>query len=377
MNPISHSPSRKRKSHLRQATFRNGRKSDFASVLKRRADAYFRKERLSKNANLLMVVKTLFYFGGWFGLYALVMSGRFDAPAMLAMAMGIGFFSAQIGFNVGHDAIHGSYSSDSRVNKWVSTAFEFMGANSYTWKIRHNLLHHTCTNVIGADGDLESMPLLRFCVKPGRKWFHSYQHLYAPFLYCFTSLVWVFKKDYKHIFEERHDLRLKNPPPLRVYVSLFGFKILYYFAFLIAPLFVLGIPFWQVFIGFLAMHSVMGLTLASVFQLGHCVEGPEFLNFPEGGQITDSWAEHQLKSSSNFGGGFLKTWLCGGLNYQIEHHLFANVCHVHYPALSKIVRRTAEEFGLPYHEQPGFFAAVRSHYKTLKFFGNSDPVSVA
>lgn len=364
-------------SHLTKVTFHNTHPSDFTTVLKQRVDRYFQTKNISKNANGLMVAKTVFYFGGWIGLYAAVVSGHFSAPTMLLLMMLLGFFSAGIGFNVGHDAIHGSYAANPRVNKWISFAFEFMGANSYTWKIRHNVLHHTFTNIIGSDGDLESLPLLRFCVKPGRKWFHAYQHLYAPFLYCFTSLVWVFKKDYQHILEERNDQRLNHPPPWHAYVSLIGFKLLYYFSFLVLPIFILHIPVWQVAIGFLAMHFVMGFTLASVFQLGHCVEGPELLTYPAGGKIEGSWTEHQLKTSSNFGRHFLNTWFCGGLNFQIEHHLFTKICHVHYPALSKIVRQTAGEFDLPYHEHPSFFAGMRSHYRTLKFYGNTDPVPQA
>lgn len=362
-----------KKSSLIKVTFNNKNSSDFATVLKQRVDAYFQAGNISKYANAHMVMKTVFYFGGWLGIATLVLSGHFSGPVLLLMMITLGAFAAGIGFNIGHDAIHGSYSADPRVNQIVSLAFEMMGANAYTWRIRHNVLHHTYTNVIGSDGDLESMPLLRFCLKPGRKWFHAYQHIYAPMLYCFTSLVWVFKKDYKHILEERQDQRLKKKPPVHVYVSLVGFKLLHYFLFLVLPFLVLNVSIGQVVTGFLAMHFTMGFLLAMVFQLGHCVEGPEFLNYPSSRQINDSWAEHQLKTSSNFGSHFLNTWFCGGLNFQIEHHLFTGICHVHYKALSKIVREMAREYGLPYNEFPSFLAGVRSHFKTLKFFGRNDP----
>jgi linoleoyl-CoA desaturase len=365
---------RAKKSSLIKVTFNNKNDSGFATVLKQRVDAYFQSGNISKYANAHMVLKTLFYFGGWLGVGGLVLSGHFSGPVMLLMMLVLGVFGAGIGFNIGHDAIHGSYSAHPRVNQMVSLAFEMVGANAYTWRIRHNILHHTYTNVMGSDGDLESMPLLRFCLKPGRRWFHAYQHFYAPILYCFTSLVWVFKKDYKHILEERHDQRLKKKPPVHVYISLVGFKILHYFLFLILPFWVLDISVGQVVTGFLAMHFVLGFLLATVFQLGHCVEGPEFLNYPASGQINDSWAEHQLKTSSNFGSHFLNTWFCGGLNFQIEHHLFTGICHVHYKALSQIVRQTAREHNLPYNEFPSFFAGVRSHFKMLKFFGRNDPV---
>ncbi len=360
------------KSTLTRVTFNNIHNSDFADVLKERVDNYFAKNNLSKNANALMVFKTLFYFGGWVGLYLVGLLGGLTGWQLLGVAVLMGMFGAGIGFNVGHDAIHKAYSSVPLVNKIVSFAFEMMGANAYTWHIRHNILHHTYTNVIGSDGDLESMPLLRFCLKPNRKWYHSYQHLYAPFLYCFTSLVWVLKKDYKHILEERQDQRLKKAPAASVYISLVTFKLLHYFLFLVVPVIVLKLAIWQTVVGFITMHFVMGFLLAIVFQLGHCTEGPDFLPKPKDGVVMDSWAEHQVRTTSNFSRSNLSTWLFGGLNFQIEHHLFTNICHVHYKALSEIVRQTAREYNLPYHEHPNFFAGVRSHLRMLKYFGNHD-----
>lgn len=324
-----------------------------------------------------MHLKTLFYVVGWVSLYVAVVSQNFSDPVMLLMMACLGVFVAGIGFNIGHDAIHGSYSSSKTINKLMSQGFEMIGASAYTWKIRHNMLHHTCTNIHEADGDLESMPLLRFCIKPGRKAYHAYQHIYAPLLYCFTSLVWVFLKDYKHIAEERRDQRLKTKPPLSAYLSLFGFKFLHYFLFLILPIFILKIAVWKVLLGFLTMHFVAGFLLAMVFQLGHCVEGPEFKQFPESAQINTAWSEHQLRSSANFGSHPFTTWFCGGLNFQIEHHLFPNVCHVHYKGLSKIVERTAKEFNLPYHNHKNPLSAIQSHLRHLKYIGCTDSRPIA
>jgi linoleoyl-CoA desaturase len=284
------------------------------------------------------------------------------------------FLLAGIGFNIGHDAIHGSYSANPLINKLMSGGFEFIGACTYTWRIRHNLIHHTYTNIVGSDGDLESMPLLRFCVKPGRKWFHRYQHFYAPFLYCFASLVWIVKKGFVHILEERRDQRLGRKPPVAAYFSLVFFKLLHLTLFLLVPYLMLGEPFWVILMGFVLMHFVAGFSLAIVFQLGHLVDGPDTIQLPTPDAITEPYAEHQLRTSANFGTGFWPTFFCGGLNYQIEHHLFPRICHIHYPALSKIVRQTAQEFDLPYHAHPNFFAGVRSHIAILKHIGRTDCV---
>lgn len=358
---------------LLPVTYTNQQEAGFMQTVRKRVDQYFIKTKKSKRCNAHMIAKTLFFAGGWAALYAVILFGGLGEWTMLGLSMVLGAFLTGIGFNIGHDAIHGAYAKSTRLNKIASLSFECIGASAYTWKIRHNILHHTHTNIIGSDGDLESMPLLRFCLKPGRKKIHAYQHWYALFLYCFVTLVWVFKKDFKHILEERRDQRMHKKPPVRVYVSLIAFKLLHYTLFLVVPYMVLQIAFWKILIGFLAMHFVAGFLMATIFQLAHLVEGPKILDFPEDGIAKDSWAKHQLQTTSNFGSHFLTTFFCGGLNYQVEHHLFPTICHVHYPAIYKIVKQTAQEFDLPYHEQPNIFAALVSHLRTLKYLGRNDP----
>ena len=346
----------------------------FSAVLKERVKSYFQTNGISNKCNALMVLKTVFYLGGFFTAYIFLMFGHLTELSMLGLAMCLGFFISGIGFNIGHDAVHGAYSSNRLVNKILSYCFDLTGACSYTWKIRHTVIHHTYTNIIGSDGDLESMPLLRFCVKPGRKFFHQIQHWYAPILYGFVTIVWVFKKDFKHMWEEGNSLHSRKKPPASAYFSLIFFKVLHYVLFLVLPFFVLNLAFWKILLGFFAMHFVAGILLAFVFQLGHCVEGPAFIHPTLSNTVSDSWAEHQLKSTSNFEPRFFATWICGGLNYQIEHHLFPNICHIHYPALSSIVQRTAKEFNLPYYFHKSFYQAFRSHLRMLKYFGRTDPV---
>ncbi|MDO8644450.1 MAG: acyl-CoA desaturase [bacterium] len=361
---------------LTKTSFEQKKDAGFSATIKKRVDEYFQAKGISRQADLLMVLKTIFYAGGTAGIYTLLLSGRLSEPAMLGMMMLYGFFLAGVGFNIGHDAIHGSYSARPWVNTLASSAFELIGASAYTWKLRHNVIHHTYTNIIGSDGDLESMPLLRFCVKPGLKWFHRFQHWYAPLLYCFTSLVWVFKKDYKHILQERKEHRLGKKPPVNVYVRLIAFKLLHYTLFLILPVVVLDLAIWKTVVGFLLMHFTAGLTLSTIFQLGHCVEGTRFLPHPEKGFVEESWARHQVQTSSNFGKDFLTTWLFGGLNFQIEHHLFPKICHSHYPAIAKIVKKTVAEYNIPYNEFPNVFAGIRSHLRMLKRIGRTDAAAL-
>lgn len=124
------------------------------------------------------------------------------------------------------------------------------------------------------------------------------------------------------------------------------------------------------------MHWVAGFTLAVIFQMAHVIEETEHHPFPHGtGTIDNQWAIHQLETTANFGTGnrFLN-WYAGGLNFQVEHHLFPNICHIHYKAISKIVKETAQEYGVAYNEKPSLAAAVASHYRLLRKLGHGEPV---
>lgn len=349
-------------------------RSAFFSTVRQRADAYFAQRALSPHANGHMWGKIAFFLTGYFLLYGLIISNQFGPWTMLGLAMLMGAFAAFVGFNVSHDAIHGALSEKGWVNRLVSSSFYAIGANPYVWKITHNVVHHTYTNIPGHDEDIDVAPgLVRIDpTEPRRPW-QRFQHLYAFPLYGLASLSWVFRKDYLKFFKKTigssHD---NTKHPRREYVKLFLYKALYYVVFIAVPLLVLDITWWQFVIGFVLMHLVEGLVLGLVFQLAHVVEGTYFPTPTAQGSITENWAEHQMRTTANFAPNSpLATFLCGGLNRQIEHHLFPKVCHVHYPALSAIVRQTAQEFNLPYIENKTFASALGSHYRLLKKNGSA------
>ena len=346
-------------------------KSQFFATVRSRVDQYFEEKGISKKANGLMIFKSVFYLGTFFGLYGLILSNQFQPWTMFYMALGMGAFAAFIGFNVAHDAIHGAYSSNDKVNEAMSTFFNLLGANVYVWKVTHNVVHHTYTNIPGHDEDIEIAPgLMRVTDHDPLKPHYKYQHFYGFFLYCLASLSWVFRKDYVKFFKERIGQTDNSMPPKVEIYKLFFFKILYYILFIIIPLMVVDITWWQFVIGFVCMHFVEGAVLGLVFQLAHLVEGTELIDANEEGNIEEAWAIHQMQTTANFGSrSTLTTWLCGGLNMQVEHHLFPKICHIHYPKISSIVRETALEFGVPYHDNTSFFTALQSHYKVLKHYG--------
>lgn len=346
-------------------------KSDFFATVRQRVDHYFTSNNISKNANALMWGKTIFFLSGMVIIYALIISNAFSLWAMLGLAILLGMFAAFIGFNVCHDAIHGAFSKNPKVNYALGLVFNIIGANAYVWSITHNVVHHTYTNIPGHDEDIEVAPgLIRLSPEDKQTKIQRYQHYYAFLLYGLASLVWVLKKDYVKFFQKKIGNTDNSKHPKKELFNLFFFKAVYYTLFIVIPLLVLDITWWQFIIGFVAMHLAEGLVLGLVFQLAHVVEGTDFPSPNQQGNIEEAWAIHQLRTTANFAcNSKLAHFLCGGLNMQIEHHLFPKICHTHYPAIGKIVKETAAEYGLPYIENKTFVDALVSHYKILKKFG--------
>lgn len=343
----------------------------FAQTLRSRIDNYFREKGISRYGNSYLWTKAAFYLGSYVGLYFAILSGWFSEPAMLLMAAAMGFFVAGIGFNVGHDAVHGSFSESSHINRVMGHAFTLIGANVYNWNICHNIVHHSYTNIPEADGDLHPMPFLKFHPGGMHRPVHRYQHWYAFFLYSLTSLAWAIPKDFRHFFQRRLIAYDKPKPPVSEYFWLFGGKGAYYVAMWVVPALVLGLVWWKILIGFVVMHLIAGFMLATVFQLGHLVEGTKFTSLPDG-PIPVSWMAHQIEASANFApSSRLALWVTGGLNFQIEHHLFPRMSHVHYPKIAEIVKTTAAEFGVNYTEYPSFLSALASHRRLLRKLGET------
>jgi linoleoyl-CoA desaturase len=344
--------------------------SQFFATVKKRTDEYFKANKLSKNANAAMVIKTVVYLVSFVSLYLLIVLEVVPLFASLFLAILLGMNMAFIGFNICHDALHGSYSKHPWINKSLGFLFNIIGANVYVWNITHNKVHHTYTNIIGHDGDLEVAPgMVRITSSEKLKPWHKYQHIYAFFLYSLASLSWFFRKDYVKFFQKNIGNHVNKHPKIE-YFNLFFYKMVYYGLFIIIPLTVMEITWWQFLIGFLAMNFAEGLIMALVFQLAHLVEDTDMPHPLEDENIEESWASHQLRTTANFARkSKVMTFLCGGLNYQVEHHLFPKTCHIHYPAISEIVKETAIEFDLPYLENESFASALKSHYHFLKKFG--------
>jgi linoleoyl-CoA desaturase len=320
-----------------------------------------------------MIIKTIFMFSLYFVPYALiigeVVTGIMGLMVLLVM-MGIG--AAGIGLSVMHDANHGAYSKISWFNGLIGYSLNLIGANAFNWKVQHNVLHHSFTNVHEEDEDISPRGLLR--MTPHTKWkrIHKYQFIYAWFLYGLMTIVWVFIKDFVRIvrYHKNGLVQKQRTTITREWSILIGSKLIYFAYIFVLPVLVTSLLWWQVLIGILFMHYITGFMLAIIFQPAHVTESAEFPLPDEEHRLENNWAVHQLLTTTNFGNNSRWfSWFVGGLNFQIEHHLFPNICHVHYRKIAGIVQSTAKEFDLPYNSSPSFIDALYGHLKLLKQLG--------
>ena len=357
-------------------TVRFGRDTTgFAKALRQRVDAHFKENGIHKKANRQMVVKSFILVGIYLGALALISTGATGAGWMFwATQITMGLALAGIGMAVMHDGNHGAYSENKTVNRWVGGVLELVGGNSEMWQIQHNVLHHTFTNIDGLDEDINPGPVLRFSpLKPRKPW-HRFQHYYCWFFYGLMTLIWATFKDFVAINRYQKLGLLKrmgksyNELMMRIVLA----KVIYYPLVLGLPLIFSGLGTGQIILGWLLMHFVGGLTLALVFQPAHVMEDHDYVPAEKGAVMEDDPMSHVLKTTCNFGvNSNALTWYSGGLNHQIEHHLFPHICHVHYSDLAPIVKETAKEFGLPYRDDTSFMGAIRLHTAQLRQLGQA------
>ena len=352
---------------------------EFFIVLRKRVGDYFASNNISKFADYRMVIKTIAMLLIYFTPYALVLSGAVTNGFwfyMLWLWMGVGM--AGIGLSVMHDANHNAYSSNKRVNQLIGYVINLVGGSAINWKLQHNVLHHSYTNVHEKDEDIEVGTLMRFTPHDERRRFHKYQHLYAWFLYGQMTLFWSTAKDFFGLARYKKKGLIKGGATYRKEIAKLAFsKVIYQGYALVLPLIFAPFSWWFIVICFVSMHFLCGLILACIFQPAHVVPATEFPLPDLNGKMSNNWAIHQLLTTSNFApGSRIFSWYVGGLNYQIEHHLFPSICHIHYKKLSEIVQRTTQEFGLPYHTQKTFAKALYSHAQVLYRLGR-EPEPIA
>jgi linoleoyl-CoA desaturase len=348
-------------------------KPEFINELREKVKEYFEKNNISKFCNTSMVIKSFFMISLYFAPYVLMMSGLISSlPGILICWIIMGIGMAGIGMSIMHDANHGTYSKNPRVNSFLSKSMYILGGYPLTWQYQHNTLHHGYTNIDELDEDIEVGNLMRFSPHKPLYKIHKYQHWYAWFFYSLMTISRLVAKDFMQLarYKKVETYLGRNKSLKRLLTVLIISKVLYYVVFLVIPLIVLPISWYWIVLSFLIMHFVSGLMLSAIFQTAHVMPTSEFPLPDANGNIENNWAVHQLLTTSDYSPrSRFFSWFIGGLNFQVEHHLFPNICHVHYKNISHLVKQTALKYNLPYNVQPNFSRAVYSHIKMLKSLG--------
>ncbi len=344
----------------------------FQRELRVRVDQYFARTGKKRRDCPRMYFKSLVVLGALAASYVTLLFTAGTWWLALPLTVSLGLSMAAVGFNVQHDGGHRAYSDRRWINRLTALTLDLLGASSYIWARKHNAIHHSYSNITGHDDDVNIGLLGRLSPHQRRLKFHRLQHLYLWFLYGFLPIKWSLYDDFHNMFTGRIGEHRFPRPRGGDLVTFIGGKLVFLSLALAIPLLVH--PWWTVLAVFGLAMFVEGVTLSVVFQLAHCVEGAEFpLPHADTGRMDSSWAVHQVETTVDFAPrNRLLSWFIGGLNFQIEHHLFPQVCHVHYPALAKLVEQTCGEFGLRYMAYNTLRAGVASHFRWLRRMGMPD-----
>lgn len=355
--------------------FSQDKNQDFFNALRRNVNDYFESTNRSKYANANMKFKTIFMFSLYLAPYILMYTGLITNPVvfvLLWIVMGLGM--SGIGLSVMHDANHGSYSKNPLVNRILGHSLNVIGANAELWKLQHNVLHHTYTNVQGVDEDIDAPGFLRFSPYIRRRWIHKFQFLYFWFFYGLQTMPWITTKEFMQLVRYRKMGLIKTEKKFNSWlIQSILWKIFYYTYMLVLPMIFFPFSWWVILIGFFSLHFTTSLILSLIFQTAHVMPSCTFTEPDDSGTIKENWAVHEMMTTTNYAPrSRVFSWFIGGLNYQVEHHLFSNICHVHYRKLSKIVEQTANEYGIPYNMEKSFFMAIVRHVQLLYRLGRTD-----
>lgn len=316
-----------------------------------------------------MYLKTIAALAWWLGTYLLLLLGNFSAPVNIILCLVWALAIASVGFNVMHDANHGGYSDNPRINKLVSLSAELLGMSGFRWRTKHNVWHHTYTNIAGFDDDVETFGLMRLTPRVPWKPLHRAQAWYFPLIYSMIAFDF-FLRDFMMAFTGKSDDNHVYPKMKPEEILTFWAGKLFFLVIMFGlPLLVF--PWWQVLIGFTIVMLTIGLVMGVVFQLAHIngeFDFPEPVGNPQ--HIANQWAVHQVETTADFAPhNWLLNLYIGGLNYQIEHHLLPHICHLNYPYIAPIVKATCEEFGIRYTVYPTWREAFAAHLKELRVLG--------
>lgn len=345
----------------------------FHAAIRQRIDDYFRRTGRRQRDCPAMYRKTAIILAWFAASYGLLVFAADTWWQAVPLALALGLSMAAIGFNVQHDGGHRACSDRPWINTLMAMSLDLVGGSSYVWHWKHGVLHHTYVNIVGHDDDIDLGFLARLTPHRRRLRIHRFQHWYMWALYGMVAIKWQLFDDFHNVLRGRIGAaRLPRPRGGELATFLIG-KVVFFSLSFAVPLLLHRL--WVVLLFYGVAACVAGVVLGVVFQLAHCVEQADFpLPHGEPARIDTAWAVHQVQTTVDFArSSRLAVWLLGGLNFQIEHHLFPRICHVNYPALSRLVEETCREFGVRYAVHRTFWAGLRSHYRWLRQLGRPVP----
>jgi linoleoyl-CoA desaturase len=355
---------------MNKVTFESQQNSFFRAI-KEKVDHYFSEQKLDPAGNLRLYIKSSLQILSAVALYVILVFFTPVTWVALILCVLLGLNLATIGFNIMHEGGHQSFSKHAWLNSASAYFLNVLGGNSYFWKIKHNINHHTYTNIEGVDSDIDVRPFMRLHNDQPRYKLHKFQHLYWVVLYGISYVVWVFYEDFLKYFTKKvaEHMEPRNLSTREHFVFWFT-KACFVGFYIVLPIVMVG---WlKALVGFSVIAFVCGLFISIVFQLAHVVGITEFPLPDQSRKIKSEWAVHQVQTTANFATkSKLLFWLLGGLNFQIEHHLFPRVSHIHYPQISRFVRETCAEYNIAYHEYSSMFQALVSHLLYLRKLGTA------
>jgi linoleoyl-CoA desaturase len=351
-----------------------GENDEFHRELRKRVDNYFEETGINQRDCPQMYLKTAVILTTLIATYVLLLFVVSAWWQVIPLAVLLGLSMAAVGFNIQHDGSHGAYSSRPWVNRLMAMSLDLLGGSSHVWARKHNSIHHSFANITGHDDDINLGFLGRLSPYQKRLPFHRLQHFYLWFLYGFLATKWQLFDDLRDNVRGRiGGHRFARPRGWNLAVLVGGKTLFFTLAFVIP---MLMHPVWTVLAVYAIASFVQGVSLSVVFQLAHCVQEASFpMPAAETRRMESPWAVHQVETTVDFArDSRIVSWLVGGLNFQIEHHLFPRICHIHYPAIAPVVERTCKDFGVRYVAHETLFDGVRSHYRLLRELGKPDHV---
>ena len=343
----------------------------FSAALKKNVNAYFKSHNLSTKANGAMILKTFLLVALYVIPFVLILTVPMNSWLALLCTGVMGIGIAGVGMGVMHDAAHGAYSNKKWVNDLLAGSLYLLGSNVLNWKIQHNVLHHTYTNVNGLDEDIDHKGPIRLSENTTLKKYHRFQYIYALFFYGLMTIV-MLTNDFTRLrrYSKMGLLATQGKVLKTEFIKMIFRKVIYLSIIFGLPLWLTPFSFWQILLGFFIMHWVASIILSFIFQMAHVVEGASQEDSKH--DIATDWHVHQFNTTSDFArNNRLLSWYVGGLNFQIEHHVFPTICHIHYKKIAPIVEETAKAFHVPYNLKPSFSAALFSHTRRLKELGRA------